>query len=107
MSAEKPVQNGPVINVEKSGFFEGLNKYISLISIFIAGVFLLWVLFAPEISNPDGSTINQAASVLGKIQGSFNKNFGAWYLYVSAFYLIICLALAVWPKSSRIKLGDP
>jgi len=95
MSIEKVVQNGPVINTEESGFFQGLNKYISLISIVIAVVFLAWVMVSPE----------KATDILGKIQGWFNGNFGAWYLYVSAFYLIVCLFVALWPKSGRIKLG--
>jgi len=105
MSAENIAQNGPVINTEDSGFFQGLNKYISIISIVIAAGFLLWVLLSGTITNPDGTKINKAANTLKTIQQAFNSSFGAWYLYVSAFYLIVCMAVAIWPKSGRIKLG--
>ncbi len=97
MSSENTLLNGPIIKTEDSGFFRGLNKYISLISIVIAVVFLVWVMMSPE----------KAAEILGKIQSRFNSNFGGWYLYVSAFYVIVCLALAIWPKSGRVKLGGP
>ncbi|NNE58878.1 MAG: BCCT family transporter [Hellea sp.] len=109
--SDEQIVAGPVIAVENSGFFKGLNKYVSIISIAIAGLFLLWVAVAKDVTlNPgtdDEKIVNQAAHILGKIQGGFNNNFGGWYLYVSAFYLIICLSLAVWPKAARIKLGGP
>ena len=38
----------PVINTEDSGFFQGLNKSISLISILITVVFLAWVMLSPD-----------------------------------------------------------
>ena len=87
----------PVINTEDSGFFQGLNKSISLISILITVVFLAWVMLSPDT----------ATLILGKIQGTFNASFGGWYLYVSAFYLIVCLFIAIWPKSGRVVLGRP
>ena len=30
-----------------------------------------------------------------------------WYMYVVFFYIVVCLGLAVWPQSGRIKFGMP
>ena len=32
-------------------------------------------------------------------------SFGFWYVYAMAFFVITCLALAIWPASGRLKLG--
>jgi len=89
--------SGIQIKTAEDGFFAGLNKSVSISAIVIVSVFLLWVVFSRE----------NASNLLTGIQSSFNSNFGAWYLYVSVFYLIICLAVALWPKSGRVVLGKP
>ena len=33
------------------------------------------------------------------------QNFGGWYVYVTAFYTIVCLGLGLWPRTAHIKLG--
>lgn len=83
------------IKTADTGFFKGLNKSVSLSAILIVFVFLLWVVVARE----------NASGVLVGIQSAFNANFGAWYLYISVFYLILCLGLAIWPKSGKVVLG--
>lgn len=85
------------IKTAETGFFKGLNKSVSISAIAIVILFLVWIIWERE----------SASAVLGKIQTSFNSNFGGWYLYVSVFYLIVCLAVALWPKSGKVILGKP
>ena len=33
--------------------------------------------------------------------------FNYWYVYVMAFFVLVCLILAIWPASGRLKLGHP
>ena len=84
------------VNVATSGFFKGLSKSVAISAIVITAAFLLWVLLS-----------DQAGTTLTNIQNLFNTLFGGWYLYVSVFYLLVCLGLAIWPKSGRVKLGLP
>ncbi len=84
------------IKTAKSGFFSGLNKTVALSAIILVAVFLCWAVF-------DGN----AGKTLSHIQGKANGVFGGWYIYVTAFYLLTCLFLALWPKTGRVKLGRP
>ncbi|NNC38665.1 MAG: BCCT family transporter [Hyphomonadaceae bacterium] len=84
------------IKVATSGFFTGLSKAVAATSIAIIVLFLAWILAS-----------EQAGEVLTRIQKLFNGMFGPWYLYVSTFYLLTCLGLALWPKSGKVKLGKP
>ena len=88
--------SGINIKTAEAGFFKGLNKSVSISAIVIILLFLVWVIISRD----------SASSVLVGIQGAFNSNFGAWYLYVSVFYLVVCLGLALWPKSGKIVLGQ-
>ena len=83
------------IKIETSGLFKGLNKIVSLGALLIVLALLIWV----------GVNNENAGSALGKINGWVSGNFGAWYIYVGTFYLLVCLLLAVWPKTGRVKLG--
>ncbi len=82
------------VKTETTGFFSGLNKAVSVAAIVTTVLFLLWVSISDEADN-----------VLSAIQSAFNSIFGGWYLYVSVFYLVVCLALALWPRSGKIVLG--
>ncbi len=84
------------IKVATSGFFKGLNKSVAVSAIVLTVVFLAWVLLSAS-----------AGDKLTSIQLLFSKIFGAWYIYVSAFYLLTCLALALWPRTAKVNLGQP
>lgn len=43
--------------------------------------------------------------MLSAINGFLLASFGTWYIYVMAFYLLTCLALAAWPATGRIRLA--
>ena len=61
------------------------------------GALIIWAVAFPD----------QAASVLGSINGFILATFSYWYVYAMAFFVILCLGLAIWPASGRLKLGMP
>lgn len=84
------------IKTAEAGFFKGLSKPVVLSSVLITAAFLVWVF-----------TSRNAGDILTSLQTRANGIFGPWYMYVTAFYMILCFALALWPKSGKIVLGAP
>ncbi len=48
----------------------------------------------------------RAGQVLKDIQNWSFQHFNAYYIYAVAFYILVCIALALWPAFGRVKLGD-
>lgn len=87
----------PPIVTAPSGFYKGFNKTVTIVPKIIVGALIIWAGFFPT----------EAGNVLARIQIQTTSLFGAWYIYVTAFYLVTCLLLALWPKSAAIRLGSP
>ena len=83
-------------HLEDSGFYRGYNKWISLSS---KGIILLLILWA--------STSDQAADILARVQVVTISVFGGWYIFATAFFMLVCLLLALWPRTGKIRLGKP
>jgi len=94
--SEMPKLSLPV-STRDSGFYAGFNGIVAMGAKIIIGLLILWAVIVPE----------SAGKVLASVQGWSVKSFGYWYVWVSAFYMITCLGLALWPKSGRIRLGGP
>ena len=58
---------------------------------------IAWVGFSPS----------SAGQVLLELQNWSTQTFGAWYIYVTAFYTLVCLGLCIWPRTAYVKLGRP
>lgn len=85
----------PPISKASSGFYKGFNRTVAIVAKILVGALILWAAAFPK----------EAGAILLNIQGRTTALFGAWYIYVTAFYLVICIALAIWPKSGAITLG--
>ena len=83
------------IKTEDTGFYEGFSKFVTLGSKISLGLLIIWAAVWSE----------QAGNVLNNIKGFISANTGAWYMYVMAFYIVVCLALAIWPATAKIRLG--
>jgi len=83
------------ITVEKSGFYEGFNRFVTLGAKALLAVFILWVAISPE----------KAKAILAGIQSGTVSLFSGWYMYVTFFFVLVCLGLALWPKSGSVRLG--
>ncbi|MCX2973203.1 BCCT family transporter [Halieaceae bacterium IMCC8485] len=85
------------IAIEESGFYLGFNKVVAIGSKLIIATLVIWAAVFPQ----------EAGAILGEIKTWSFARFGAWYMYVVAFFLATCTLLAVIPATGSIKLGQP
>ena len=84
-----------LIHTSKAGFYAGFNKFVAMGSKVLIGLLILWAAVFPD----------QAEVVLSALNSWLRTYFGHWYMYVVFFYIVVCVGLAIWPKSGSIKLG--
>lgn len=85
------------IKTAKTGFYAGFNPVVVIGAKVLIGALILWA----------GLFSTQAGNVLLKLQNWSTSAFGGWYIWVAAFYSIVCLVIAFLPSTGRIKLGGP
>jgi len=95
--ALKPPMMELHIPTADSGFYKGFTKIVTISAKLLVGALILWAIAFPE----------QAGSVLSGINGFILATFNFWYVYVMAFFVAVCLFLALLPASGRLKLGHP
>ena len=94
MPVKPPVTDLP-IRVSESGFYRGFTKDVTVTAKLIVGALILWAIAFPD----------QAAAGLGAVNSIILATFNYWYVYVMAFFVILCFALALWPAAGRLRLG--
>jgi choline/carnitine/betaine transport len=85
------------IKTSGSGFYGGFAKEITITAKVLIAALILWAMIFPK----------RSSSFLGDINNTILASFGFWYIYAMAFFIIVCVALAIWPASGRLKLGLP
>ena len=93
--AIKPPITDLDIPTANSGFYEGFSKFVAIGSKLLIGALILWAIAFPDA----------AGNALNSVRGSIDANTGSWYMYVMAFYIIVCLVLAILPSTGKIRLG--
>ena len=83
------------IGLAEDGFYKGFNNIVAIASKIIIALVVLWCLIAPE----------SAGKVLGDLKNWSFANLNYYYTYAVAFYLIVCLVIAIYPKWGKTKLG--
>ncbi|MGB7432098.1 MAG: BCCT family transporter [Ahrensia sp.] len=96
MSIKPPLMDLP-IKTAASGFYKGFTKDVTITGKILVGALIIWAIAFPA----------SAASVLGAINGFILASFSYWYIYVMAFFVILCFGLALWPAAGRLKMGLP
>lgn len=96
MALKPPLMDLP-IKTAVSGFYGGFTKHVTITSKLLIASLILWAMIFPK----------RSSSFLSGINETILASFGFWYIYAMAFFLILCLALALWPASGRLKLGLP
>ncbi len=91
----KPPLTHLPINTAESGFYRGFTKDVTITAKVIVGAMIIWAVAFPQ----------QAGDVLGDLNAFILSSFNYWYVYVMAFFVLLCLGLAVWPTAGRMKLG--
>ena len=94
MPVKPPITSLP-IRVAESGFYRGFTKDVAITAKILVGGLILWAIAFPD----------QAASVLGALNSIILATFSYWYVYVMAFFVILCFVLALWPTAGRLRLG--
>jgi choline/carnitine/betaine transport len=84
------------ISVSASGFYEGFSKNVAISAKILVGLLIIWAVAFPD----------SAAKTLGVLNGFILATFNYWYIYAVAFFLILCLVLAILPSSGRLRLGQ-
>ncbi len=85
------------IKIARKGFYQGFSRPVTVVSKFLIGALILWAVVFPQ----------SAGDVLSALQSKSTGVFGAWYIWVTAWFVTLCIGLALWPKSGRIRLGAP
>ena len=83
------------IKIARKGFYEGFSRPVTVISKFLIGALILWAVVFPK----------EAGNILKALQSQSTGIFGAWYVYVTAWFVVLCVGLALYPKSGQIRLG--
>ena len=84
------------VNVAPSGFYKGFSRFVSLGAKISIALFIIWIAIAPE----------KAGAILANVQTATVNVFSGWYMYVTFFFVLACLGLAVVPKSGKLRLGQ-
>lgn len=91
-----PLTELPIRTADK-GFYSGFSVNVTVISKLIISILVVWCIFWPV----------SAGATLGEWNSIILNNFAAWYIWVVALFVIVCLGLAVWPAGGRMLLGQP
>lgn len=94
MALKPPLMDLPIETAE-SGFYKGFTKDVAITAKLLVGALIVWAVAFPD----------QASTVLSGINGFILGSFNYWYVYVMAFFVVVCLILALLPASGRLKLG--
>jgi choline/carnitine/betaine transport len=94
MFTNRPFTN-LIIRVSQSGFYRGFSKDVTISAKILVAALILWAIAFPE----------NAAAVLGELNRFILSGFNYWYVYAMAFFVILCFALALWPKVGQLRLG--
>jgi choline/carnitine/betaine transport len=96
MSIPPPLTELP-IRTAPEGFYRGFTKDVTITAKLVVGALIIWAVGFPD----------QAGAALSYVNGLILASFNYWYVYVMAFFVILCFALALWPQAGRMKLGHP
>ena len=83
------------ISLSDTGFYSGFNKIVALASKIVIALIVVWAALYPA----------EAGKVLGEMQSWSFAHLNYYYTWGVAFYIIVCLAVALYPKWGRTKLG--
>ena len=95
--APKPPFMGLTIKTATSGFYRGFTINVAVTAKLLIGALILWAMVFPV----------RSGKFLAGINGFIVGSFGFWYVYAAAFFVLLCIGLALWPAAGKLKLGLP
>ncbi|MEL6510557.1 MAG: BCCT family transporter [Pseudomonadota bacterium] len=94
MSIKPPLSDLPIKTADR-GFYRGFSVDVTVVSKIIISALVVWAIFWPV----------QSGKVLNGLNSYILGNFAGWYIWVVAFFIIVCLGLALWPTAGKMNLG--
>ncbi|MEL7213080.1 MAG: BCCT family transporter [Pseudomonadota bacterium] len=94
MSIKPPLSDLPIKTAER-GFYRGFSVDVTVVSKIIISALVVWAIFWPA----------ESGKVLNGLNSLILQNFAGWYIWVVAFFVIVCIGLAIWPTAGRLNLG--
>ena len=85
-----------LIATADSGFYMDFNKIVSLASKIVIALIVVWAAIFPE----------DAGEILGELRAWSFANLNYYYTWAVAFFIIVCLVVAVHPRWGKTVLGD-
>jgi choline-glycine betaine transporter len=83
------------IGIQEQGFYKGFNQTVAAISKIVIALIVIWAFFDPE----------GAGKILGAMKTWSFNHLNYYYTYSVAFFIIVCIVVAIYPKWGRTKLG--
>ena len=96
MAKEPPLMDLE-IEVADGGFYDGFSKDVTITAKILIGALILWAVAFPD----------NAAAVLSGLNSFLLASFATWYTWVVAFFIVVCVVLALIPSTGRLRLGLP
>lgn len=91
----KPALTDLPIKTADSGYYRGFSVNVTVVSKIIISVLVVWCIVWPT----------EAGTILGEWNTAILAQFAAWYIWVVAAFVIVCIGLAIWPTAGRLNLG--
>lgn len=95
--ALKPPVTELDINFADDGFYRGINRIVAMVSKIIIALIVVWCVINPEA----------AGKILGDIKNWSFANLNYYYTWAVAFFVVVCLVIALYPKWGKTRLGTP
>ena len=84
------------IETASTGFYTNFNRSVALASKISIALIVVWAALFPD----------QAGSALGEMKTWSFNNLNYYYTWSVAFFILVCLLIAVHPRWGKIVLGD-
>lgn len=91
---EPPIVDLP-IETHDSGFYDGFSRAVTIPAKLIVALIIGWAIFFPV----------RAKETLDLANSSIISTFSGWYIYLVAALMLVCLALALVPRTGRLRIG--
>ena len=84
------------ISLAPSGFYKGFNNTVAVASKVIIALIVVWAVINPE----------SAGKILGDMKNWSFAHLNYYYTWAVAFFIFVCLLIAIVPSWGSTKLGD-
>ena len=95
MAIQAPLRELPIATAD-SGFYTNFNKLVALASKIIIALLVIWAAIFPD----------KAGEILGAMRSWSFANLNYYYTWAVAFFIVVCLVIAIHPRWGRTVLGD-